>query len=81
MDADAERGGASQDQLLLHVLMDVDGGVHPPKDEDRRELAIGAALELAMKQRVLLNVQRMIDRGLPMASGWFRQFGQATSHT
>ena len=54
---------------FYYMLMDVDGEVHPPKDEDRRELAIGAALELAMRQRVLLDVQRMIDRGLPMASG------------
>ena len=59
----------------MFVLMDVDGEMHPPKDENRRELGIPPALEQDLRQRVLVDAQKMIDRGVPLASGWYRQLG------
>ena len=62
-----------------YILTDVDGELHAPKDENKRELGLGAAIEAAMRQRVLFDVQRMMERGFPMASGWYRQLGLETS--
>ena len=55
---------------FMYCLADADGELHPPKDDDRRELALPSSLQSAMRQRVLLDARTMIERGFPLASGW-----------
>ena len=69
------RGGCLLKINFMYVLMDADGELHAPKNENRQELDLGDALPRALRQQVMVDVQRMIDRGVPLASGWYRQLG------
>ena len=39
------------------------GELHPPKDPDRREIALTPALEAALRQTVLTDVRAMAEAG------------------
>lgn len=69
------KGGCRLKVNFMYVLMDADGELHSPKDEKRRELLLPDALEAELRQRVLQDASRMIDAGVPLASGWYRQLG------
>ena len=68
------KGGSCLRVNFLYVLMDADGEVHAPKDENRVQVDIGH-IEQDLRQRVLLDARGMIDRGIPLSSGWYRQLG------
>ena len=69
------KGGCRLKIGFMYVLMDCDGELHAPKDEQRRELALSSSLEASLRERVLIDANLMIERGVPMASGWYRQVG------
>jgi hypothetical protein len=60
---------------FLYCLADADGELHPPKDNDRRELKLSAGLQSTLRARVLFDARAMIARGFPLASGWYSQLG------
>ena len=60
----------------FYVLSDMDGEMHAPKDENRRELELADDLIQDLRVRILMDARAMIDRGYPMASGWYRQLGR-----
>jgi hypothetical protein len=68
------KGGCHLKVNFLYVLTDGDGELHAPKDEERRELDLGE-LEQDMRARVLVDAQQLIDQGVPLSSGWYRQLG------
>ena len=58
---------------LMYVLSDSAGEVHPPKDANRREVAIEATAMAALRAQVLTDVAQMAAWGFPLAEGYFAQ--------
>ena len=56
-----------------YVLFDEMGDLHPPKDENRREIAMDAQLVLEMRQQVLTDLLEMGSLGCPLSAGFWRQ--------
>ena len=65
------KGGSFLTIGFMYILFDADGEMHSPKDEARREILVLPATELALRQRVLFDAKKMIDRGVPLSSGWY----------
>lgn len=57
---------------FTYMLSTEMGEVHWPKDPERRELAIGAELEQAMRQHVLLDAENLGET-MPLSPAWWRQ--------
>lgn len=59
-----------------YILMDDMGEMHPPKDANRREIALPATEVTELRQIVLTDVRAMGEAGLPLSEGWWRQLGR-----
>ena len=60
-----------------YVLFDDAGELHPPKDADRREIALDAELTAQLRQQVLQDVlQLSLEETQPLSAGWWRQLGR-----
>jgi len=60
------------------VLSDEAGELHPPKDNDRKEIAIEPAEVTAIRAQILADTKLMADWGYPLAAGFHRQLGMTT---
>ena len=63
----------------MYVLMDADGEMHPPKDEERREIALTPAEVAGLRQRVMIDARAMVARGMPLSTGFLRQLQMPAS--
>ena len=59
-----------------YVLSDEDGELHPPKDNNRIEIALSPMQEQSIRQQILLDVNQMAMAGVKLAPGWWRQLAQ-----
>ena len=60
---------------FMYVLVTEAGEVHPPKDSERREIALTTVLMSAVRQQVLQDVLSLSARHTPLAAGFWRQLG------
>ena len=58
-----------------YVLADEMGDLHSPKDENGIEIALSGALEVALRQQILADLNMMHNRGAPLGAGFLRQLG------
>lgn len=55
------------------VLVDEDGEMHAPKDENRREIALSNTDDI--RAQVLADVRSLSQNGCPLGPGWWNQLG------
>ena len=60
---------------LQYILMDQSGELHPPKDNNRNEVAMEPSLEAEMRAKVLVDATALHEKGTPLAPAWLRQVG------
>ncbi|KAL1496604.1 hypothetical protein AB1Y20_014208 [Prymnesium parvum] len=60
---------------LMYILLDEDGEIHFPKDQQRREFAFREAEVNAFRRHVLIDARTMVMQGVQLSSGWLRQLG------
>lgn len=56
-----------------YILWDEAGELHPPKDEERREIGLSPQLEADMRQQVLADLLEMGRLGFPLSAGFWRR--------
>ena len=72
------RGPSGLHRLFInfdYVLADGHGELHPPKDENRNEIALTPALEAQIRAEIMTDVSRMTEMGYPLAPKWWEQLG------
>ena len=71
---------AGSDRLhisLMYVVWDDGGGMHPPKDNDRREMLYNSAVVSEFRHQALVNARQLAAQGVPLSSGWCSLLGLA----
>ena len=58
---------------FMYVVSDEDGEVHYPKDNQRREISFSAAMETAIRQKILADARRLVRQGAPLSARWLQQ--------
>ena len=62
---------------VLYVLTDHDGEWHPPKDEERKELAIDGGIQMETRRLILEHLGIFADRGAPLSKKYWKQLGRS----
>jgi hypothetical protein len=57
------------------VLSDQAGELHPPKDQNRREIELEAQEVTAIRAQILHDLKLMADWGYPLSKGFYSQIG------
>jgi hypothetical protein len=73
----AEKQGS--DRLYVNfqfVLASEHGQLYPPKDEERREIALSPQLQTDLRRQILVDIRGMAGKGFPLAPGFLRQLGR-----
>lgn len=68
-----------KDRMMLefqYVLSDEMGELHPPKDENRNEIALSPGLTLDLRRQISADLVLMADGGVPLSAGYLRQLGR-----
>ena len=68
-----------KDRMLIefqYVLSDGMGELHPPKDEDRNEIAPSPGLRLDLQRQIMADLLLMADGGVPLSAEYLRQLGR-----
>lgn len=60
---------------FLYVLTGEMGDLHPPKDPERREIALSPAEETELRQLILRDATELGRAGAKLSPGWWRQVG------
>jgi hypothetical protein len=60
---------------FMYALLTAEGEFHPPKDEQRRELAISPSLTQAVREQTLSDAMSMHSAGAILAPGFLRAMG------
>ena len=60
---------------LMYTLWDQGGGMHPPKDAERRELSYSSTEVSGFRVKVLADARRLAAQGAPLSSAWFNLLG------
>lgn len=60
---------------FLYVLTGEMGDLHPPKDPERREIALSSEEETELRQLVLTDAKALGNKGAQLSAGWWRQLG------
>lgn len=69
-------GGADRLYMnFMYVLADEAGEVHPPKDGNRRELALSESTMTQIREHILSDVALLAQKGVPLSAGWYVQLG------
>ena len=61
---------------FLYALIGEMGDLHPPKDTDRREIALPAAEVTDLRQQALRDATELGRAGAQLSPGWWRQLGE-----
>ena len=59
-----------------YVLFDNSAELHPPKDSDRREIAMSENMITELRQQVLQDILTLSQRDAPLSAAWWRQLGR-----
>jgi hypothetical protein len=59
--------------MLQYVLADETGELHPPKDENRNEIALSPELETAVRVQLAADLHMMGEKGYPLSPALWRQ--------
>ena len=71
-----ELKSTGEEKLYLNfqwVLFDEFGELHPPKDNNRREVSIGPEKTFALREQIFKDIGVMADRMVPLSLGWWNQ--------
>ena len=60
---------------LMYTLWDQGGGMHPPKDDLRRELLYTPAEEATFRKQILRDARQLAMQGAPLSSAWYGMIG------
>ena len=60
---------------LMYVLFDEDGEMHPPKDNQRREMELQQHLISELRAQAVKDAACLADLGAQLSAGWYRQLG------
>ena len=61
---------------FAYVLVQGTGDLHPPKDNQKREMALSPQLETSLRQAALDDAMAMGNLGYSLSPEWWRQLGQ-----
>ena len=64
---------------FLYVLTGEMGDLHPPKDPQRREIALSQEETTELRQTILTDVLALGQQGAKLSPGWWRQLGDESS--
>ena len=59
-----------------YVLFDNHAEINPPKNAQRREVALDLNLQAALRQQVLQDVFQLSEKDLRLSAAWWRQLGR-----
>ena len=59
-----------------YVLFDNHAEINPPKNAQRREVALDLNLQAALRQQVLQDVFQLSEKNLRLSAAWWRQLGR-----
>lgn len=60
---------------MMYALVDHNGEIHFPKDENLREFSAAPEYVAMLRQQVLTDMKKLADRNLPLSEEWWRQLG------
>ena len=72
-------GGLSRVQInFMYVLVQGTGEVHPPKDDQRRELLLSEQINKEARIAALTDARLLAEQGHPLSPEWWLQLGDKT---
>ena len=60
---------------MMYTLWDQGGGMHPPKDEQRREIAYSKKEQAIFRAQILSDARQLAAQGAPLSSAWYHLIG------
>jgi hypothetical protein len=60
---------------MMYTLWDQGGGMHSPKNAERKELLYQPAEEAEFRTQILINARQLLAQGAPLSSAWCNLIG------